>query len=191
VIHSTTTAEFFDAKYRENRDPWNFAHSEYERSRYDAILAALSTQTYQRAFEPGCSVGELTARLAARCIQVEAMDISPTAVASARLRCQEFSNVEIHVGALPQTMPDGTFDLIVFSEIGYYFEETSLQESAKMFVSRISPSGTFLAAHWLGTSQDHILSGDRVHEILVDVDGLQMEHSERHTHFRVDRWRRI
>jgi SAM-dependent methyltransferase len=191
VNKSTTSAEFFDHKYRENPDPWDFARSEYEQSRYDAIVAALGDRQYQRAFEPGCSVGELTYRLAERCALVDAMDISALAIDRAKYRCRELPNVAFHVGGLPHQIPEGEFDLIVFSEIGYYFEEASLQELGNILVRRMRTSGTLLAAHWLGTSKDHVLSGDRVNEILSGLPGLRLDHSERHVGFRLDRWARV
>jgi SAM-dependent methyltransferase len=191
VRASTTSAEFFERKYREHADPWNFAQSDYEQSRYEAIIGALGRRRYERAFEPGCSVGELTWRLATKCRQVDAMDISAAAIDRAKRRCSGLPNVDLRVGGLPHQIPDGTFDLIVFSEIGYYFEETHLQDLAKTLVQRIGPSGTLLAAHWLGTSKDHVLSGDRVHEILRSLDGLRLVYSERHEGFRLDRWERI
>ncbi len=75
MSESTTSAEFFETKYRDSPDPWDFAGSAYERYRYETIIAALDTRQYGNAFEPGCSVGELTYRLAGRCHHVEAMDI--------------------------------------------------------------------------------------------------------------------
>jgi SAM-dependent methyltransferase len=191
VSESTTSAEFFEKKYREKADPWEFARSEYERARYETVVAALDERRYERVFEPGCSVGELTWRLAERCGQVVAMDISETAVKKARERCREFSNVDFRVGGLPHQMPDGEFDLIVFSEIGYYFEEDSLHDLGNMLVRRVRTSGTLLAAHWLGSSKDHLLGGDRVHEILNGLSALRLERSERHAGFRLDRWMRV
>jgi SAM-dependent methyltransferase len=191
VSESTTSAEFFEQKYRENPDPWDFAGSEYERSRYEATIAALGTRRYERAFEPGCSVGELTWRLAQHCELVVAMDISETAVEQAKRRCSELGNVVLSVGGLPHYMPQGEFDLLVFSEIGYYFDETELEELAKMLVGRITKSGNLLAVHWLGRSKDHVLRGDRVHEILSSLDGLRLDKSEWHEKFRLNRWVRI
>ena len=81
---SPTSAEFFETMYAEREDPWEFASSQYERDRYAAIVRALGNRRYRRAFEPGCSIGILTPQLAAFCDRVEAMDISPTAVARAR-----------------------------------------------------------------------------------------------------------
>lgn len=191
VNKSTTSAEFFEKKYRENPDPWDFARSEYERARYDAIVDSLGERQFERAFEPGCSVGELTWRLAKRCARVKAMDISPTAIGRARQRCHEVSNVELEVGSLPDQMPHGEFDLIVFSEIGYYFEEDALKDVGKLLVRQLPAHGTLVAAHWLGESKDHLLSGDRVHEILRGLSGLRLNQSDWHTGFRLDRWMRV
>lgn len=188
---STTSPEFFESKYRERDDPWDFAGSGYERFRYETIIAALEKRRYDRAFEPGCSVGELTWRLAGRCGHVCALDISSSAVERARRRCSEFSNITFRVGSLPHHIPDGEFDLVIFSEIGYYFDEAGLKDLAAALVRRICVSGTLLAAHWLGVSNDHVLSGDRTHEVLGSVEGLRLTRSERYAGFRLDRWIRV
>jgi hypothetical protein len=64
----------FEAQYREHADPWDFARSPYEQRRYRLTAAMLPCHRYRRAFEPGCSVGELTAHLAPRCDAVLAME---------------------------------------------------------------------------------------------------------------------
>jgi hypothetical protein len=119
---------------------------------------------------------------------VEAMDISATAVAQVRQRTQHLDNVRTTCGALPTFIPPGTFDLIVFSEIGYYFTEEDLCSVAIALSSRVDKSGIFLAAHWLGESSDHLLSGDRVHEILNQTPDLVLRNGERHAGFRLDVW---
>ena len=186
----TTSREFFDRMYRRDADPWQFASSDYELGRYDAIFHALAHRRYLHAFEPGCSVGVLTARLATICNRVDAIDIAPAAVELARQRCSNLANVFIAVGKLPDELPGESFDLIVFSEIGYYFEETALRAIADALVRGLLPHGVLLAAHWRGASQDHLLSGDRVHEVLRATIGLTLEHSEIREGFRLDRWTR-
>jgi SAM-dependent methyltransferase len=183
-----TEEAFFERMYRANSDPWNFATSAYEQGRYQTVIDALNSRRYERAFEPGCSVGELTARLAEICDEVEAMDISRTAVKQAQARCRNLANVRIACGALPDVPVHGDFDLMVLSEIGYYFEADALNRMVDELLKRLRCSGTLLATHWLGISSDHVLSGDRVHEILRSVDGIALEHSERHAGFRLDRW---
>lgn len=186
--HDTTSEAFFESKYRENADPWAFATSPYEQRRYAAILSAIGGRRYRRVFEPGCSVGVLTEQLALISDQVDAMDISPTAVAQAEQRTRHLPNVRTTCGALPAFIPRGTFDLIVFSEIGYYFTADGLFSLATQLVDRNCKSGVFLATHWLGESPDHLLSGDHVHEILADIPGLTHERAERHEGFRLDLW---
>jgi predicted TPR repeat methyltransferase len=186
----TTSEAFFEAKYRESADPWKFATSEYEQRRYDAILRAIAGRRFEHALEPGCSIGVLTEKLAAVCDTVDAMDISATAVAKAKERTADLGNVRTTCGAFQDLLPAGDFDLVVFSEIGYYFTEAALREVAATLVGRLRTSGLFLAAHWTGESRDHILSGDAVHETLSGFPELCLQHSERHAGFRLDVWRR-
>lgn len=184
----TTSQEFFESKYRQNPDFWHFGSNPYELKRYNTMLEALQGKRYSRAFEPGCSVGVFTERLAPLCDRVEAIDISPTAVAHARLRCGNLANVNVQRGTLPGDIPEGAFDLIVFSEIGYYFTAEKLGELGRALAGKLRPTGTFLATHWLGHSADHLLSGEQVHAVLKQLAGWNLEHSERHPGFLLDRW---
>jgi SAM-dependent methyltransferase len=191
MTKDTTSEGFFEAKYAASGDPWKFATSSYERDRYASIFHALVGRRYARAFEPGCSIGILTRQLAQICDSVEAIDISPTAVAAAVQTCRDRSNVKVARGALPDVIPAGVFDLIVFSEIGYYFEPAVLSQIATRLVDRLTPRGVFLAAHWLGDSQDHLLSGDEVHGLLDAMKGMEKTLAERHEAYRIERWTKL
>jgi len=190
MTENPVSREFFEAKYEHEADPWNFAASTYELDRYEETIRALADRRFNRAFEPGCSVGVLTQRLAQVCNEVVAIDISATAVARARERCRDLAGVTIHQGALPEAIPEGTFDLLVLSEIGYYFERAALAQIARTLLGRLTDDGVLLAVHWLGFSPDHIPSGDAVHEVFENVVGSGPSHSERHEGFRLDLWRR-
>lgn len=191
MTQKSTSASFFEDKYRRTADPWNFEHSRYEQERYGRILTAIRGQRYTRAFEPGCSIGILTQRLCDICDQVEAIDISATAVASAKQRCKNLRQIRIRCCSLADAVLEGTFDLIVFSEIGYYFEEDGLRKILDHLIGSLSQTGIFVAAHWLGRSKDHVLNGDAVHEIVRDHGSLLLDHEERRAHFRLDRLVRI
>jgi SAM-dependent methyltransferase len=180
---------FFEKMYAGVADPWAFATSPYEQYRYARILNALGRRRYQRAFEPGCSIGVLTEQLARVCAYVEATDISPTAVSRAQDRCLALPNVIIKQGGLPDQIPDGTFDLIIFSEIGYYFDRPTLVSLAQELFSRLRNECMFIAVHWLGVSPDHRLTGDQVHELLETII-LAPTRSERYEGFRLDCWSR-
>ena len=185
-----SSAAFFEAKYRQTADPWDFVSDPYELCRYDAILAALSHRRYRQAFEPGCSVGVLTAKLAGICDAVEAVDFSPTSVERARERCVHLPGVRVSCRSFAERMPVENFDLIVLSEIGYYFEPREWGGISARLIAAMVPGTTLLAAHWLGYSSDHRMNGDRVHEILSS-NLLSLQHSERHDAFRLDRWVRV
>ena len=187
---SHSSADFFEAKYQRDGDPWNFAHSDYERRRYDAILAALQPARYGSGVEPGCSVGVLTEGLAPLCDHLLAIDFSPTAVRAAAERCRRFEHVEVACRGLEEVESFAGFDLVVLSEIGYYFSEARWGELSKRMVGEMRQGATLLAAHWTGESKDHAISGDRVHEVLFANAQLNLQQSERHAGFRLERWER-
>ncbi len=183
-----SSSSFFEAKYRQKGDPWDFASSSYELGRYDTITAALAHRRYRRAFEPGCSVGVLTERLSRLCDVVEAIDFSPTAVRRARERCAYLPNVTILCASIADRISLEDCDLIVLSEMGYYLCLEEWRETVARLLSPMKPGGTVLATHWLGTSADHRISGDQVHEILEASPLLCLQHSERNEAFRLNRW---
>ena len=195
MSHLTTTSpEFFEAKYRGGTDPWNFAADADEQARYHTILAALAPNRFRSAWEPGCSIGALTEQLAAVCDHVDASDFAQAAVEQARVRCADLPGVHVHCASLADEAPIADFDLIVLSEIGYYFKPDEWQQQVERIASAIQPGATLLAAHWLGHSADHLQGGDAVHTTLLSHPALQHEHAERHEQkdsgFRLDRFRK-
>lgn len=179
----------FEARYRDapGNDPWRFATSAYEQGRYDTAIAALGARRFARAFEPGCATGELTARLARRCDRVVALDPSPTALRAAARRTAGLDGVELRRGALPEDWPDGTFDLLVLSEIGYYFDRATWRELVERAVTAATSGAWLLAVHWTGHSEDHVLHGDTVHRILGEVVGRPAVRADQ-PGFRCARW---
>lgn len=171
---------FFEDAYRRTADPWSFADDPTEGARYDRIVAQLGDRTFAAAFEPGCSIGVLTERLAARCRALLAIDVAPSAVARARARCVHFPHVTVTVGRLPDDIPSGPLDLVVVSEVGYYFDRPTLGRVIDRVIEPLVPGGLLVACHWTGTSPDHVLSGQVVHEVLDGHDGLDALHHEEH-----------
>jgi SAM-dependent methyltransferase len=190
--HSPVSQAAFEAKYRQSGDPWNFNGSRYERDRYELTLRSLMRARYRRAFEPGCSIGVLTATLAERCDELRAIDIAPSAVAMARKRGADFAHVAISCANLAARCPKGPFDLIVFSELGYYFRETQLKRIAESLAAELEAGGELIGVHWLGTSEDHLLHGDRVHAILREAleKTCAWIKGARQPGFRLDTWLR-
>ena len=106
---STTSSSFFEAKYADDpaHDPWRFATAREEQARYDAIVDVLPDQRFHHALEPGCSIGELSWRLARLCGRVTAFDVAPTAIRRAQRSLRRRPNVDLHVGRLPDDVPEG------------------------------------------------------------------------------------
>lgn len=180
--------ESFEAQYALTADPWDFEKSSYEQSRYECILRALSRSHYATAYEPGCSIGVLTAKLAAIADEVIATDVAPTAVSRAQVRCKDLPNVILSCGDVTTFSPRPPLDLVVFSEIGYYFDTAELTRTAARLAELLQPGGELLAAHWLGSSDDHVLHGDEVHETLKASLPLNWIKGERYARFRIDCW---
>jgi protein-L-isoaspartate O-methyltransferase len=180
--------ESFEAQYASTEDPWKFETSPYEQSRYGSILRALSRGHYAAVYEPGCSIGVLTAKLAAIADQVIATDIASRAISRAHSRCEDLPNVALICDDVTTFTPGVAPDLLVFSEIGYYFDAGELTRTARRLAGFLHPHGEFVAAHWLGSSAEHILHGDEVHEILKACLPLNWVKGERYARFRIDCW---
>lgn len=170
----------FERRYQGCEDPWGFATDAYEQHRYAQLLAAIGPGPFAAAFEPGCSIGVFTALLGPRCVELLATDPSPTAVAAAARRCAGLDHVRVEPGALPTDLPAGPCDLIVFSELGYYFDEARLADVVTAVVDRLGPQGRIAGTHWIGRSADHRIHGEQVHAVLDTHRGLTIEHRERH-----------
>jgi SAM-dependent methyltransferase len=185
-----TTWQAFERKYHDKSDPWDFATSAYELRRYKTILSALSGTQYRCIYEPGCSVGVLTQHLSSMAARVVATDFAPSAVEHAKRKCAGLQNVAIEVADVRQYRPAPPPDLIIFSEIGYYFPASELRAIGLILAEQLAPQGELLAAHWLGQSKDHVLHGNDVHEELRAVLPLHWENGSCHEGFRIDCWRK-
>jgi SAM-dependent methyltransferase len=168
----TLGAAYFDAMYQAAPDPWGFESRWYEQRKYAISLAQLPLRRYRRAFEPGCSVGVLTEMLARRCDRVLACDVAAAAVRAAAKRTQAAPHVLVEQRALPGQWPTGSFDLIVFSEMLYYFGDRDLRAVLDRAVRALQPDGTLLAVHWRHPVADYPRSGDDVHRVLGAQPGL-------------------
>ena len=158
--------EHFEELYKRSDDPWSFATSEYERRKYERTLGALEDHRFLRALELGCSIGVFTAMLAPHCDELLAVDTSRRAVNLARKRLADFPSVRVERRTLPEETPEGPFDLIVASEILYYFTEEVMLAALRRFEEELAPGGSMLAVHWRGEPKTHPLRGDEVHELL-------------------------
>ena len=150
---------YFEALYRQDGDPWHFASSAYEREKYAATLKALPLPSYRRGFEVGCSIGVLTKQLAGRCERLLAVDPVEAALGQARQRCAGCAGVQFAQMAVPHQLPDASFDLLVLSEVIYYWSITDLERMAAFADHAVKPGGDMVLVHWTGET-DYPLPGD-------------------------------
>ena len=182
--------EYFDQVYQANRDPWNFETSPYERAKYAATLAALPRPHYTEALEIGCSLGLLTAQLAPRCGHLLAVDVSEAALAQARARCAALPQEELRLLRVPEEFPGQQFDLMLVSEVGYYWSAADLARAAEHIVAGLRPGGQLLLVHWTPLVHDYPLTGDDVHEHFLaqatDTGPLRHLSGQRQAQYRLD-----
>jgi SAM-dependent methyltransferase len=178
--------ESFEALYRATADPWAFATSAYERDKYGRTIAALGDRRFGRALELGCSIGVLTQRLAERCDELVAVDASPTAVDRARERLGERPGLTLAAAVIPEELPRGSWDLIVCSEVLYYFSAAALGGLLDALEHDLRPGGLLLAVHWRPQTRTYPLRGDDVHALLHDRPALAPVHEETTDRYRLD-----
>jgi trans-aconitate methyltransferase len=169
--------------YAADPDPWQFRTRWYEQRKYAATLAALPRARYRTGFEPGCSIGVLTAQLARRCDRLLAFDPVASAVSAARSAVADLPGVRVDQGALPEDWPDTALDLIVLSEVGYYLDRPALDATLARAVAALQDGGDLVAVHWRHPVADYPLTGDEVHAALRALPGLSRVLAHEETDF--------
>lgn len=171
---------YFDDMYADNADPWGFTHRWYERRKAALTMAALPRRRYDAALELGCSIGVLTESLSRRCDLVLALDAAERAVRLCRERVAGRSGVTVRHRRIPEQWPAGEWDLIVFSELGYYLGAEDLDLTIQRAVSSLRPGGDLLAVHWRHQIAGCDFGGDDVHRLVAEVPCLErtVEHVE-------------
>lgn len=113
----------FEQMYRDFEDPWNQTTTEQfasEKAVGVNLLNRLATRHgVRRVVELGCGFGHYTGRVAALGLDVLGMDISETAIRTARER---HSGVEFAVGGIEQHsfIKDYQPDVVVLAEVTWY-----------------------------------------------------------------------
>lgn len=160
-----TIEQYFNDLYRQD-DPYGYRNRWYEERKRALLLAALPQRQFGAAWELGCSNGELTAALAERCETVLATDLSVRAVELARKRTAESGNVTVRQASHPSYWPSGQFDLIVFSELGYFLPLDALEECICRMGGSLTAHGVLVACHWQHGFAEALTTPAEVHPLL-------------------------
>lgn len=179
---------YFDALYAADADPWRFETSAYEDAKYWETLAALPRERYANAVEIGCSIGVLTARLAARCDRLLGLDVAQAALDAATKRVPP--NVDLALSTLPETLPPGRFDLIMLSEVLYYFDGDGdgVRDMAATVTRMARDDASIMLVHWLGPTPDYPLDGETAVQAFLDAMAANatVMHKQRARDYRLD-----
>jgi SAM-dependent methyltransferase len=163
--HFPYDVRLWERFYGTAEDPYALSTGVGEDRKYAFTLALCGDGPFQRALEIGCSIGLFSVMLAPRCAQLLAVDISQTAVDRARIRTADFPQATFQRLSMPLELPSGPFDLIVCSDVLYYWPEQDLRRALPTIAHLLAPAGRFVVLHWLGTGV-LVSSGTRVHDIL-------------------------
>lgn len=182
----TPSAGVFERLHAGTDDPWGVQDRFYERRKRSVALALLPRERFAATLELGCSIGVLSADLAARSDSLLALDISPTAIAAAQQRLADYSAAAARVASVPRDWPAGTFDLIVISEVGYFLTRTQLLDVVARAVASLTPDGVVLLCHWRHPVEGWELDGDTVHELFRGSSSLALFAEQCEEDFRID-----
>ncbi|EJL29602.1 SAM-dependent methyltransferase [Novosphingobium sp. AP12] len=183
--------DYFESMFRGTKDPWDLETSVYERDKYAATIAALRARKYQQGFEVGCAKGVLTNELAGHCDALLAVDVSATALKAARARCAVLDHVSFANMVFPQVGPVRLFDLVVLSEVVYYWDDHDIRRAAQWIAAHVEAGGDILLVHWTGET-DYPQTGDEAVGKLQDLLGgiVKVAAADRTDRYRLDLWQR-
>ena len=177
---------YFDELYARDPDPWNFATSDYERRKYAATIALLPERRFARALEIGCSIGVLTQLLAPRCDELLGTDVADAALDQARARCAALAHVHFANMVAPRDWPDGTFDLVLFSEVLYYMSVDGIAQAAQITSRQMRPGGHVLLVDWFGPTDGSVPGDEAVRLFARAAPGLTPIAHRRAETYRLD-----
>lgn len=183
--------KYFEAMFQGDADPWGLESRTYEAAKFADTVRSLGERQYDSGFEVGCAGGSLTSRLAPLCQSLLAVDVSETALDRARQRCGHLPQVRFEQMIFPQDQPEGLKpDLVVLSEVAYYWDDADLARAADWLRSALAPGGDLLLVHWTGET-DYPQTGDGAVESLAKGLGgrVSILAARREPQYRLDLWR--
>lgn len=173
-----TDPVYFEQMYATSDDPWHLGGSPYEQRKYAVTAACLPREHYRRAFEPGCSIGLLTALLAPRCDELVATDTVAEPLVTARSRVPA-GHVTFAQSTLPD-WPEGELDLVVLSEVLYFLAADVRAQVLAHVVGSLGADGHVVLVDWRHPFAEAACTGDQAHAEFGASPGLRrvVEHVE-------------
>jgi 2-polyprenyl-3-methyl-5-hydroxy-6-metoxy-1,4-benzoquinol methylase len=152
--HESRGPAHFSQLYDANEDPWGFRTSAYEQAKCRTAIEALEDRRFHSALEVGCSIGDIPRLPAPPPQAVLAVDLVEQPLIAARAACADQPWVRFLRMRVPGDWPDGTFDLIVLSEVLYFLSPADIATVADRSADSLAPGGVVLLVNWRGRSDD-------------------------------------
>ncbi|CUR55564.1 hypothetical protein NOCA2280006 [metagenome] len=162
-------SEVFEGVHVDAEDPWGVDERWYEERKRALTVAALPRRRFQNALELGCSVGALSADLAERCERLLAVDASESAVQACGQRLRAHPGASVEQRVIPAQWPEGSFDLVVMSESGYFLTPLQLETTLERIAGSLTADGVVVACHWRHPIRGWPLDGELVHERMLEA----------------------
>lgn len=160
---------YFDELYARHEDPWGYTSRWYEERKRALTLASLPERRYASVLEIGSSIGVLAEDLAARADRLLAVDVSAAAVERASGRLATLPHVRVEHHDITTGVPEGPFDLVVLSEVGYYLGREALGRTLRGIRDRLTPGGDLVTVHWRHRIDGLELDGDAVQHAVGEL----------------------
>lgn len=145
---------YFDWALRNDTTPFG-EDGEAEYEKYTRILHALDFKGhFKNVLDLGCGEGYLMRRLAGRAGRILGVDISPTVIRRAGRRLAPFDNVELRAADALTEEIEESFELVLCSELLYYFNIKQFGTIAGKIERWTRPGGYLLLAHSRAAADD-------------------------------------
>ncbi|MBF0634277.1 MAG: class I SAM-dependent methyltransferase [Nitrospinae bacterium] len=188
---------YFNWRYR-NPDPYHVSVSNYERDKMERVMASLGFEKrFGSILEIGCGEGNMTVRLASIADRVLATDISDMAVRRTRQAASPFSNVEAQRLDLLSDEAPGRHDLVVASEVLYYFEKHQLPDVHERMTACVKKGGCVALIHARALADDEQgvelkkFGARTIHEMFIGDPRYSVVHDDIQPAYRMTVLRRV
>ena len=100
------------------------------------------------------------------------------------------TNIDFRLQPSPHAPLGGPFDVILLSEVVYYWDDADLADFAGAFERVLAPRGRFILVHWLGETDYPKTADEAVNAFRAALEGAySAERVERTADYRLDVWR--
>lgn len=164
----------FSGRYESpEKDSWSYTSAPAHAERLQRILKALSPLSGKRVLELGCAEGFITQEIGKQSASVVACELSPLAAERTRNVCLGLP-VTVIAGDIRTCLPDGSFDLILASDVFYYLTASELSQVASTLANNASEDGRLIMANEWNSAYAQLTSPDQIIHTIMDTTRWRM-----------------